>query len=99
MRSVGGDLHIDSPLKRYDDGKPYANPLEGHLLQLRKRLIEEIDKRFFLRYTQLKDLSFDVMLLLHPAYKNVSYTPMVRAVLSDQAKRLYEKRARWDSSI
>ena len=87
MRSVGGDLHIDSPLKRYDDGKPYANPLEGHLLQLRKRLIEEIDKRFFLRYTQLKDLSFDVMLLLHPAYKNVSYTPMVRAVLSDQAKR------------
>ena len=90
LRAKKGQLNLDSPLAKHDDDESLFNgQLVGEALEMRKRLIDAVDARFFeARYLKFEtDLAFDVQLYLHPAYKHFDYVPMLREVMNSKCRR------------
>ena len=93
LRSKNGQLCIDTPLMKHgDDQVAFNGQLLGEALEIRKRLIDAVDIRFFIsRYIDFDtDFGFDVQPYLHPAYKHFDYVPMLREVM--KTKNLKDQR-------
>ena len=86
MREEGA-LNKNIPLIKYDseEATPYQGTLESVVKETQDRLVDALDKRFFIpRYVTFSvDILFDLQLYLHPGFKGFNYAPMLEVVMQD----------------
>ena len=82
-----GVLNKEMPVQKYDceDATPYQGPLDPVVQEAQNRLIDALDKKFFIpRYVAFTlDILFDCQLYLHPGFKGFDYAPMLEIVMRE----------------